>query len=181
MAPFLAPLAFISMPSTGEWVMILFVGIMIYGRRLPEVGRQIGRTVANLRRGFDDFRRELDKDDSLREVRSGMRDMRSALDAPRRALDPKRLVDYAMAEDGTSDHDAVIDAEAQRLAKERAAIEVDSHSGESGDEPPLGDDHGEEPSAERERQAEHPRAERDAEPKPEPRHDSGPESSEPRD
>jgi Sec-independent protein translocase protein TatA len=144
------------MPSTGEWVMILFVGIMIYGRRLPEVGRQVGRTVANLRRGFEDFRRELDRDESLREVRSGVRDMRSALDAPRHALDPKRLVDHVMADDHpehrddgdpVDSHEAVIQAESQRLAAERAAIE--------GHEPAT-EPSNDEPAGERERRAEAP-------------------------
>lgn len=136
------------MPSTGEWVMILFVGIMIYGRRLPEVGRQVGRTVANLRRGFDDFRRELDRDESLREVRSGMRDMRSALDAPRQALDPKRLVDHVMADDHPEhpddrdpgdDHQAVIEAESQRLAAERAAVEGHESTTDHATDEPAGE------------------------------------------
>ena len=86
----------------GEWTVILLIGVMIYGRRLPEVGRQLGRTVAKMRRGFDEFRRELDRDEHLRDVRSSMRDVRSALDAPRRALDPRRYIEDAIRVSDTS-------------------------------------------------------------------------------
>lgn len=88
----LVPSLAFGMPSAGEWMLILVIGVMIYGRRLPEVGRQVGRTFARLRRGYDEFRRELDRDESLREVRTGIRDMRGSLDTSRRALDPRRML-----------------------------------------------------------------------------------------
>jgi sec-independent protein translocase protein TatA len=93
-APFLAYL----LPSGQEFLVLLLIGILLFGRRLPEVGRQIGRVVADLRRGVDSFKRELAQDESLRDARSGLRDLqraarapRDVLDAPRRIADPKRL------------------------------------------------------------------------------------------
>ncbi len=95
------------MPSTGEWMLILMVGVIVYGRRLPEVGRQLGRTVANLRRGLDDFKREVDRDGSLREARNSLHDLKRAIDAPRRLADPHRLLndltDSAQKDDVAAD------------------------------------------------------------------------------
>ena len=64
-----APLAF-GMPSTGEWVVLLVVGLLIFGRRLPEVGKSLAKTVAQFRRGLQDFKRDMDKDEDLKYIKS---------------------------------------------------------------------------------------------------------------
>ena len=129
----------------GEWTVILLIGVMVYGRRLPEVGRQLGRTVAKFRRGFDEFRRELDRDDSMREMRSGMRDMRNALDAPRRALDPRRYLEDAIYEGGRAEppsswtgRDHEHDVEEPAVRDPNAPAEPSEEASRAA-EPPTGD------------------------------------------
>jgi Sec-independent protein translocase protein TatA len=83
------------LPSGQEFIILLILGILLFGRRLPEVGFQVGRYVADLRRGLDSFKRELANDESIRQAKAGLRDLdpRRALDAPRKLADPRRLLD----------------------------------------------------------------------------------------
>lgn len=83
------------LPSGQEFIILLILGILLFGRRLPEVGLQVGRYVADLRRGLDNFKRELQNDESIRQAKAGLRDLdpRRALDAPRKLADPRRLLD----------------------------------------------------------------------------------------
>jgi len=38
-------LAFFSLPGGAEWIIILVIGLLLFGRRLPEVGRSIGQGI----------------------------------------------------------------------------------------------------------------------------------------
>ncbi len=73
-----------------EVVVVLVIGVLLFGRRLPEVGRSVGHTVAKLRKGVMEFKDQIDKDDDLRDVRDSVREihgeLRSTIDAPKRAL-----------------------------------------------------------------------------------------------
>ncbi|MFH0980671.1 MAG: twin-arginine translocase TatA/TatE family subunit [Planctomycetota bacterium] len=53
-------LAFISMPGGWEWVIILFVGLLIFGRRLPEIARSVGKSVVEFKKGLQDVKNEID-------------------------------------------------------------------------------------------------------------------------
>ena len=55
-----APLAYI-LPGYGEVVVLLIIGLLLFGRRLPEVGRQLGRTVTEFRRGLNGLRHQLEQ------------------------------------------------------------------------------------------------------------------------
>lgn len=79
------------LPSGGEFLVLLVLGVMLFGRRLPEVARAIGRTTGQLRRSYENFKRELNADESFRDIREGVNDIRRVADAPRRIRDPKRL------------------------------------------------------------------------------------------
>jgi len=54
-------IAFISMPGTGEWLVILFIGLLIFGRRLPEVARSLGKSVNEFKKGLRDFQESADE------------------------------------------------------------------------------------------------------------------------
>jgi len=61
MAGHLQYIAFISMPGTGEWMVILFIGLLIFGRRLPEVARSLGKSVNEFKKGLRDFQDSADE------------------------------------------------------------------------------------------------------------------------
>lgn len=56
----LSTLAFISMPSGAEWFVVLIIGLLLFGRRLPEVGRGVGKTIVEFRKGIQGIEDEID-------------------------------------------------------------------------------------------------------------------------
>ena len=62
------------LPSLGwpEMFLLIVIGLLLYGRNLPQAGRSFGRFVGQLRRGFQQFKDQMDRDESLREVRKTM-------------------------------------------------------------------------------------------------------------
>ncbi len=81
------------MPSTGEWVVLLVVGLLIFGRRLPEVGKSLAKTIAQFRRGLQDFKRDMDKDEDLKDIKSTVSDLKKSIDAPRILANPGKYLD----------------------------------------------------------------------------------------
>ena len=96
MACVAANLAFI-FPGGQEMIVILIVGIMLFGRRLPEVGRAVAKTVVQLRQGLNKIKEEMDLDEEVAELRHSVREVRdtitNSVEAPRRAIkDPGRAL-----------------------------------------------------------------------------------------
>lgn len=52
------PIAFITWPGPFEMMMIAGLGLLIFGRRLPEVGRSIGKTIVEFKRGMREIEQE---------------------------------------------------------------------------------------------------------------------------
>lgn len=86
-----AQFAFI-FPSGSEMIVVLIVGIMLFGRRLPQVGRKVAQTVVQLRQGFYRLKAEMDLDDDVREIKRSFRetrdDLTQAAEVPRGLRDP---------------------------------------------------------------------------------------------
>jgi sec-independent protein translocase protein TatA len=51
MAPF-NTLGFLNMPHGVEWLVILGIALLLFGKRLPDVARSIGRGVVEFKRGL---------------------------------------------------------------------------------------------------------------------------------
>ncbi len=45
------PLA-LQMPGMAEWIMIAAIGLLIFGKRLPEVGRSLGKGIVEFKKGL---------------------------------------------------------------------------------------------------------------------------------
>jgi sec-independent protein translocase protein TatA len=53
-------LAFL-MPSGGEWIVLLVIGLLLFGRRLPEVGRSLGRGIVEFKKGIKGIDDEIEE------------------------------------------------------------------------------------------------------------------------
>jgi sec-independent protein translocase protein TatA len=52
------PLAF-SMPGIGEWIIIAGLGLLFFGKRLPEVGRSLGKGIVEFKKGLQGIEDEV--------------------------------------------------------------------------------------------------------------------------
>jgi len=53
-------LAFISMPGHIEWLVILVVALLIFGKRLPEVARGVGKSLTEFKKGMKEAKESTD-------------------------------------------------------------------------------------------------------------------------
>ena len=58
----LAPLAF-GMPGGFEWLIIAAIGLLIFGKRLPEVGKSLGKGIVEFKKGLKGVEDEISQVD----------------------------------------------------------------------------------------------------------------------
>ena len=85
MPALLGPLAFL--PSMGEWIVLLVIGLLLFGKNLPQVLKDAGRQVAELKRTFERLKSQLHEDKEFRELSSAARDLKDAVTAPKRMFE----------------------------------------------------------------------------------------------
>ena len=57
-------LALLGPIGTPELVIIAVLGLLIFGRKLPEVGRSVGKAIVEFKRGLTEVKTEVDKSGS---------------------------------------------------------------------------------------------------------------------
>ena len=57
-----ALLAF-GLPGGWEWIVLLVIGLLLFGRRLPEVGRSIGQGIKEFKKGLKEVEDDVKRDD----------------------------------------------------------------------------------------------------------------------
>lgn len=57
----LQTLAFIRPPQGMEWFIILAIALLIFGKKLPEVGRSLGRGIVEFKKGLKGMKEEMDE------------------------------------------------------------------------------------------------------------------------
>lgn len=62
--PYHATLGVFGLPMGGEWIILLVLGLLIFGRRLPEVGRSLGRGIVEFKRGIRGVEDEVEEEAS---------------------------------------------------------------------------------------------------------------------
>ncbi len=51
-------------PGGYEWIILLILGLLIFGRRLPEVGRSLGRSIVEFKKGIRNIEDEIESESS---------------------------------------------------------------------------------------------------------------------
>jgi sec-independent protein translocase protein TatA len=59
----LTPLA-LQMPGPGEWIIIAAIALLFFGKRLPEVGRSLGKGIVEFKKGLKGIEDEIDTSSS---------------------------------------------------------------------------------------------------------------------
>ncbi len=54
-------MAVFGLPGGTEWIVIALVALLLFGRRLPEVARSVGKSIVEFKRGMKDVRSEIDE------------------------------------------------------------------------------------------------------------------------
>ena len=97
--------------------LMLVIGLLLYGRNLPDAGRSLGRVIAQLKRSFHDFKNQLDRDGELGDVKQALKDtareMKSNTKVPRAMSNPsdalRDLTNEAMSSSVDDDDDGELD------------------------------------------------------------------------
>ncbi|MGD9691684.1 MAG: twin-arginine translocase TatA/TatE family subunit [Phycisphaerales bacterium] len=50
----------LGMPQGWEWLIILAIGLLLFGRKLPEVGRSLGRGIVEFKKGIKGIEEEIE-------------------------------------------------------------------------------------------------------------------------
>ena len=53
--------AFLSMPGHMEWLVILVVALLIFGKRLPELARSVGKSLTEFKKGINEAKESTDE------------------------------------------------------------------------------------------------------------------------
>jgi sec-independent protein translocase protein TatA len=54
-------LAALGLPGGAEWILILAFGLLIFGKRLPEVGRSLGKGIVEFKKGLKGVEDEVEE------------------------------------------------------------------------------------------------------------------------
>jgi sec-independent protein translocase protein TatA len=54
-------MGFLGMPGGWEWIVILVIGLLLFGKRLPEIGRSVGRSIVEFKKGIKGIEDEVEQ------------------------------------------------------------------------------------------------------------------------
>ena len=57
------PTLAITMPGLPEWIIIGAIGLLIFGKRLPEVGRSLGKGIVEFKKGLKGIEEDVEQVD----------------------------------------------------------------------------------------------------------------------
>ena len=52
------------MPGIEEWMVIAIIGVIVFGKRLPEVGKNLGKGIVEFKKGLKGIEEEVDRESS---------------------------------------------------------------------------------------------------------------------
>ncbi len=78
------------MPGGMEWIIILIVGLLIFGRRLPEVGRWMGQGIVEFKRGIKGINDEIEQESSSPSSPGRLENQATSESTPAESKEPAR-------------------------------------------------------------------------------------------
>ena len=63
-------LAFLGNIGTTELIVVLVIALLLFGRRLPEVGRSLGKGISEFKKGLKDTQNEVVKEEPTEDEKS---------------------------------------------------------------------------------------------------------------
>lgn len=71
------------MPGPMELMVILVVAILLFGRRLPEIARGMGKSITEFKKGLSEAKSEIDKDEDIKDIK---KEIQSTVDTTNKTL-----------------------------------------------------------------------------------------------
>jgi len=75
------------MPGAPEWIILLIIGLLIFGRRLPEVGRWLGQGIVEFKKGIKGISDDIEDESSPKPKQSEQLEDKAA---PKESATPYR-------------------------------------------------------------------------------------------
>lgn len=94
-------LALFNMPGGAEWILILVVALLVFGRRLPDVARSLGKSIVEFKKGIREVNTDIE--DQTRLEASRKQTDSASRETKRLESDAARITDPVTAERATSD------------------------------------------------------------------------------
>jgi sec-independent protein translocase protein TatA len=60
------------MPGTWEWIIVLVIALLIFGRRLPEIAKGLGKSITEFKKGVKEAKDDVD--DVTEDVKKTIKD-----------------------------------------------------------------------------------------------------------
>lgn len=78
----------IGMPGPFEWIIIAALGLLIFGKRLPEVGKSLGKGIVEFKKGLSGVEDEIKQVDDQRDRPKLTNTQQPSADQPKPKFDP---------------------------------------------------------------------------------------------